>query len=508
MTGIDKLDEDGLAFRYVARGRTQVNSRPASLILVFAAACMAGCDHQADAPVDAAAPQPAISTPNPQLIAGTRAIHSEDKPEHSALDVLEKEVCGESFAVTGTGAVWTIAPEGPPRFHDGQRVSATQTLHLGYDEDLEPITRPPANNQITFFDRGEWQVVPWTERLNRRDRNGPNGRIVAGIDNTVLVIGDEKALLIQGTEVVGHGELVDLIREHRDLICRSFGPGAPHPIRRDNWNRHTMIAADERGRIWCLHDEHLRVLIDDVWLDCREPLVKAGDRNGAIAFFVPGPGHRFLYIGDQSLRHDGGMSFLAKIEDGRLALTPTHHAIEGMSRYPAVREQNDAIWIGSPDGRAGSRSDHFYGQSAVRIDRNGEESHVLKMSGYPVLWDPIGNMWLGRIRGSSDDLFNIVRDGVVIQQLDIPGQIDTIHPSSEFMPLFCDRPGSVYVYTASGLQHVVADEAAPHRYRVGRRYSLNKSKGTPRAYSSQGYCISLVAGQRVPLKWMYLATLP
>jgi hypothetical protein len=202
------------------------------------------------------------------------------------------------------------------------------------------------------------------------------------------------------------------------------------------------------------------------------------------------------------------VSFLAKIENGRLALTPTHHAIEGMSRYPAVREQNEAIWIASPDGHAGSTCDHFVGQSAVRIDRNGEETHRLKMSGYPVLSDPIGNMWLGRIRGSSDDLFNIIRNGEIIQQIEIADQIDTTHPNGEYMPLFCNGRGSVYVQTDRWLQHMVADEAPPHRYRKGRCYSRSKLTGIPLAHSSQGYYISLQAGQRVPLKFLYLTKLP
>ena len=84
-------------------------------------------------------------------------------PLGRTLKVLEKEVCGKAFAVTGTGAVWTFVPDGPPRFHEGKRVSATQPLFLGYDDDLQSITQPPARNRIAFFDKGEWHVVPWVE---------------------------------------------------------------------------------------------------------------------------------------------------------------------------------------------------------------------------------------------------------------------------------------------------------------------------------------------------------
>lgn len=427
--------------------------------------------------------------------------------DESQLKILHKEVSSEAFSVTGSGAVWTISPEGPPRFHDGERVSATKPLHLGYDDDLQSIIRPPARNQITFFDEGKWHVVPWTKTLDRRDDNGPMGRIVAGIDNVVLVVGGERTLLIEGTEVIHDGELFDLLRKYRTRIGRSFGPGVPHPIRPDNWRLNTMIAATDAGHIWCLHDNELRVLVNDTWLVASRLLVEQGKRHGQIAFFLPGPDHRYFYIGDQSLRHDGGMSFLARIHDGNLTLNSTHHAIEGMSLYPAIREQNDAIWIGSPDGRAASTSDLFDGQSAIRIDRNGEQTDRLKMSGYPVLSDPIGNVWLGRIRGSARDLFNIVRDGKVIQQVKVPVG-HAMDVESDRAPLFCDQRGSVYVSTVSGLQHMVADEKAPHFYRPGRRYSLGKTATIPHAYSTQGYCIWLVADHNVSLKSMYLAELP
>lgn len=443
-----------------------------------------------------------------ELQAGAEVVQEAGKPDELKLEILQKEISGESYAVTGSGVVWTIAPEGPPRFHKGVRVPATKMLHLGYDDDLESITRPPARNQITFFDRGKWHVVPWTKPLSRRDNNGPKGRIVAGTDNVVLVVGRELTLLIRGTEVIDSGEFFDVILAHQDLIRRSFGLGVPHPIRRDNWRLTTMIAADSEGNIWCLNDRKLRVLVDGEWVESGELLVEKGKRHDRIAFLIPGPDHQYFYIGDQSLRHDGGMSFLAKIQDGNLSLEPTHHTIEGVSLYAAVREQNDAIWIGSPDGRAGSSSDSFHGQSAVRFDRNGDQTDRLRMSGYPVLSDPIGNMWLGQIRGSSRNHFNVLRDGKVVQKLDVPVGHAMDGHQHDRCPLFCDEPGSVYVYTVNGLQHMVADDKEPHVYRKGRCYSLGETSTTPRAYSKQGYCVWLVVGHDAPLKMMYLAKLP
>lgn len=426
----------------------------------------------------------------------------------SALPVLKKEVSGESFTVTGAGAIWTIAPEGPPRFHEGKRVSASHSLHLGYDDDLQSIVQPPAKNQITFFDKGEWHVVPWTAPLNRLVRNGPYGRFVAGHDNTVFVIGDEKAILVQGTNVIDDGQFLDLIFKHRTLVRRSFSPRTPHPIRRDKWNRHSMITVGSEGTIWCLHDFDVHVLINDEWLNCRESFVKAGHRTGRMSFFVPGPDGRFVYVGDENLRHDGGMSIVAKVNKGNLSLTSTHHAIKGINRYPAVREENRAIWIASPDGRGVPQSDIFFGQSAVRINQNEEETHLLKLSGYPVLYDPIGNMWLGRIRGDSRNQFNIVQNGNIVQAIEIPGLVPEASPTPEYLQLFCDGPGSVYVHTSHGLQHMVADKDPPHHYRPGKCYSCGEAGDFPNGYSSQGYCLSLKAGYNVQLKYLHLTRLP
>ena len=432
-----------------------------------------------------------------------------DDDQARKLKVLEKEVCGKAFAISGSGVVWTFVPDGAPRFHEGKRVSATQPLFLGYDDDLESIMRPAAKNRIAFFDQGVWQVVPWVQPLSSRDRNGPYGRIVAGVDNTALVVGHETTVLLQGTRVIDHGELFDLVKRHSALIRKSFGLGVPHPIRPDRWGGHTSIVADPQGRIWCLHDDGLRVLIDDQWLDCRESLIKAGSRYGQIKFIVPGPDHRYLYVGDNKLRHDGGVSFIAKVEGNQVAFQSTHHAIESMGQYPAVREQNDAIWIASPEGRSAGVSDFYSGQSAVRVGPTGQVTSILRMSGYPLLSDPLGNIWLGGIRGGPKNQINTVRDGKVVQKLTAPVQLSETSHNRDYLPIFCNARGSVYVHTPEHeLAHFVADKQSPNRYQLAERYVLDKGKGLPQAFSVQGYCISLVADDDVRLKQMYLTKIP
>lgn len=429
-------------------------------------------------------------------------------PLDDTLVVLEQEVCGKTFAITGTGAVWTFVPEGGPRFHEGKRVSATQPTFLGYDDDLLAIKEPPAENRIAYFDRGEWHIVPWAKSLSLRDRNGPDGRIVAGVDNTVLVVGKDTTLLIQDTKVIDDGQLLELLSSHRDIICKSFGPGVPHLNRLDRWGEQTMVVADPRGHIWCLHDEILQVLIGDQWHNCQDSLIKAGTRRGKLRFIIPGPDHRYFYVGDNKLRHDGGCSFLATFENDQVEFKPTFHAMRRMGPFPAVREGKDAIWIANPEGFAGNSSDLHTGQSAIRINQEGQATVTLRMSGYPLACDPNGNTWLGGIRGGPENQINIVRDGEIIQELTVTTKLNETFDEPNYMPVFSNSAGSVFVHSPEGLAHYVSNEKSAPRYQLSKHYSWKESMGYPEAISSQGYCISLVADDDVPLKLMYLTVLP
>lgn len=440
---------------------------------------------------------------------------TDDIPVAATLETIEQEVCGEALGVTGTGVIWTYIPDEAPRFHDGKRVPATKRLHLGYDNDLESIYKPAAENRIAYFDQGKWHKLEWDEPLGRHDSNGPYGRIVAGIDNTVLVVGSDKTLLIRGDQVVDSGELLEVLKLNQEVVSGAFGPGAPHAIRRDRWNNHTMIAADLEGKIWCLHDMHLCVLTNDTWIDCREPLIEAGSRKGLITFLIPGPGHRFLFVGDQNLRHDGGSSQLVSFENQTVKAVPTHHAIRGMGHYPAIRERNDALWIASPAGYDSKVCDTYTGQLAVRIGRNAREPNPLSMAGYPLLSDPIGNVWLGSIRGGPQDQFNIVREGKIIQQLKAPVEMTEstynlaqYSYNADYVPLYCDSPGSVFMHTKTGLLHYVAERQPPYLYHAEQHYRMRNAKRLPVGFSSQGYCITMDAGDRTTLKRIYLTKLP
>jgi len=196
------------------------------------------------------------------------------------------------------------------------------------------------------------------------------------------------------------------------------------------------------------------------------------------------------------------------VQEGKVTLKSTYHAIESHNRYPAVREKDRAIWISNPEGRAVPQSDIYFGQSAIRIDQNGKETNRLKLSGYPMLSDPIGRMWLGRIRGGRPNQFNIVQHGKVVQTVEIPGLIREGSPSTEYQQLFCDGPGSVYVHTSYGLLHMVADKDPPHHYRPGKWYSCGEDGDLSNGYSNQGYCLSLKAGYNVKLKMLHLTSLP
>ena len=125
--------------------------------------------------------------------------------------------------------------------------------------------------------------------------------------------------------------------------------------------------------------------------------------------------------------------------------------------------------------------------------------------GAPVLADEAGNVWLCDIRGPIQDTYNVWRDGKVVQRVQIP------HADRNTF-LFSDQPGSVYAWTISGLQHLVADGPTFDKYRLERLYPLEGISGQSlsRAYSKHGYLVTLTAldTRTAPYYYLYLIKLP
>ena len=114
-------------------------------------------------------------------------------------------------------------------------------------------------------------------------------------------------------------------------------------------------------------------------------------------------------------------------------------------------------------------------------------------------------MWLCDSRGPIQDTFHVWRSGKIVQKLQIP-QADR----NTF--LFSDRPGSVYAWTISGLQHLVADGPTFDTYRLDRLYPLEGILGQSLSpgYSKHGYLVTLTAldTRTAPYYYLYLIKLP
>lgn len=116
-----------------------------------------------------------------------------------------------------------------------------------------------------------------------------------------------------------------------------------------------------------------------------------------------------------------------------------------------------------------------------------------------MLSDEAGNIWLCNIQGPVQDTYNVWRNGKIVQKLQIPR-------ADRNTFLFSDKPGSVYAWTVSGLQHLVADGPTFDRYRVVRLYPIEGISGQSlsRGYSKHGYLVALTASEARSVLYYYL----
>jgi hypothetical protein len=184
-----------------------------------------------------------------------------------------------------------------------------------------------------------------------------------------------------------------------------------------------------------------------------------------------------IFASDLALRHDRGRSFLGQLSQGRLVFTGAPHVIRHSEREPlAVRDREGGLWLPVTKGAAAGTADFMSGQLAVRI-RDRKVVEQLENSGWAVLADEAGSVWLTGVWGGATDLVNIWRAGKIIQRLTVP------HYGGGL--LVSDRPGSVYAMTAAGVQHLTADPPDFREYHIGQVFTVRGIIGTrlPEAFS-------------------------
>ena len=372
-----------------------------------------------------------------------------------SLHVVSHEIGPGPVTVSGDGTVWATNPEG----------------------------------RLICHTNNGWHTLPGSPFPDKtRGRATAIESMIPGLDGMVLVQNGDRAALCQPGKLIDSGDLFRVIEDQRDWLQYAFGPDKPRP--EEKLALQIVVGGD--GRIWCLHNRALRLLDGDLWYDATDALIAAGSRRGVTSILAPiGDGER-VFVSDLSLRHDGGRSFFGQFEEGELHFAKAPHVLSRMSGFAgySLRDRDGALWIASTQGRAGNMSDVISGQESIRVIGPKQDVSLVN-SGHAHLQDRAGNIWFGRIRGQPIDQVNLWRDGRINQKLRVPAYAGEL--------LFSDCPGSVYAYTKTGLQHLVAADHQCSTYRTGTQYDLSWLDTSPhfQAYSCQGFAVFATRGPNV-----------
>ncbi|MHC4402073.1 MAG: NHL repeat-containing protein [Planctomycetota bacterium] len=352
---------------------------------------------------------------------------------------------------------WRIAPASRlMAAADDGSVWTTQRPLETFIDDLGDESTRYGEPQIVRIVNDEPPQVVSTELAKWRS-------LLPGRSGVVVAESRRRSAIFRGSKQVASGGPLEVLEENRELLVEAFGPGYLPPHRHVGRTRF-MLAGGIDGRLWCLREGALRLLVGRRWYDAHAGLKAAGSRSGLLEFLAPVGDGQTVFVSDLNLRHDGGRSFLGRLEEGRLRFTDAPHPLShGFRPLPVVRDADSGLWVPVTKGSAGGTSDFISGRNPFRVANDGRLEEI-DATGWAYLCDAAGNVWIGRPEGPSPGTFTLWRDGRFIQELQIPAYRNGL--------LFSDRPGSVYAYTAVGLQQMVAEPPHFREYRVGPAYRI------------------------------------
>ncbi|MFI5381884.1 MAG: hypothetical protein ACHRHE_21505 [Tepidisphaerales bacterium] len=293
----------------------------------------------------------------------------------------------------------------------------------------------------------------------------------SGINGTVFVAGDT---------ILRDKPLLEMIVENRKLFADAFA--VP-----DHSNRSSdglSIFTDKGGNIWVKQERKLRVLVGNTWIDAADALTRAGAPRPEVEYVCGlGDGSRVYLNHFRMVPKPGGQAaFFGEIRDGTVVLTPAPQIFDRLACL-SVTDRDGAVWLPGFVGEARSTdaqslSLSFRGQKALRLTEKGVVQEI-DDQGEPFLFDQSGNLWLGRVRRSPENRFNVFRDGKVAGTIAV-GASDGLPPTGWRLSRFAwfsDKPGSVWSCTATMLQHYVADPQNPASFTRKAEYSLAGIRG-------------------------------
>jgi hypothetical protein len=323
-----------------------------------------------------------------------------------------------------------------------------------------PVARPGGNwgGKIVRYDGKTW-TAPDTQPSQMAFS------FVPGKDGVMLAQSPMESILYRGEKEIASGDLVDMIEKNREVFQKNFVSDLPSFLNFTG-RQASQILADKAGNIWRLEENgRLLVLVGDKWLLAHEPLVAAGSASGMMFSMAPLGDRQKIYVLDRNETPNKPSAFLGEVKDGKLVFSVAPRlAIQG-NDFLRVRDAEGALW-----GVANMQVPNLgYRQYMVRLAADGT-SEKFDFNGTPKLVDAAGNLWVEKSFGPKGLTYKIWRKGEWLQEISVPGVSRSYTPVS-------DKPGSVFVWTNQGLQHLVADGPDYKQFRVEQLYSIDNLSG-------------------------------
>jgi len=359
------------------------------------------------------------------------------------------------FCVAADGTVWAEATASPEEQEGGKAF-------------------------IARFDGRQWKPAePIGDIRNVKS-------FLPGQNGELLVKANRRFFFVIGDKLYTDQDLEALIAAHRKEFAAAYFMSA-HLLQGSlftYYNRSFSVVADREGNIW-LHRRNpssLKVLTGDTWLDAEAPLRKMGSPDTKLKLIAGIGDGRMVYLTDFRSARENGVSCYGEVSDGEIVLAPAPCCEDSGKGSPRVRDHDNALWImlRQPAGQRHGRP--VYRKTLFRLFGDREQEVPLR-TGYPVLCDKNGSVWLWTGVSTDRGTFDIWAQGKLPQAVTIPGMRHH---------LLSDHPGSVFAWSTTGIYHLTAEDPNdPAKYTVKTVYPIDGLKGEIQRveHSSLGYMV-------------------
>jgi hypothetical protein len=316
------------------------------------------------------------------------------------------------------------------------------------------------NRGLSRFDGQIWTPV--------QIRQYSGAMLFSGQKGEVLEWQGRDFAFFNGAEFKVGSHLDVLIQNNSNAIAAAFS-GASNPNQfRSTVNRYLTnpeeplgmpgeggwsIAVDKEKRIWLTISRTLRVLDKGQWVAAVWPADNSAP-GPSLAFPLGDASSMYIWASkpqlDSSVSESKIKSYLAQFKDGKVVFS------EVPSPAPGTRLFADAerkVWV--IDNKLAVR----------RVDEKGVFD-TFSLDHKPILLDRSDIVWLE----PADGAFSLWKDGKIVGTVKVP-KVDSSSRA------FSDKPGSVWVWAASGLHHCVAP-AETADYKMVSSYSVEGPDGS------------------------------